>query len=475
MRRGILALAFVTGAGAAAEAAVTAEVEGGVLVVRGDAADDEVAIAPSPAGGGRVRVEAVATGVNGEDFADFTGVTSLDVDLGAGADLVRIGGTSPSARLAVRSVLVVGSDDPLDLGLTTLTVRGNVEVRCGAGADQVDLGDVAVGGGLFVDLDPREGAPGLADTFGVLNSAVRGDVDVFCGGGDDTVTIASQSAEPGPRTSFRRSVHLDLGADDDFASVVGVDVTGALRIAGGGGDDVVGALTIASFAGPLRLGSLDADLGEGANQLLLGSTSTPGTRCGALTLTGGAGTDVHVIRNAEVRGALNADLGAGGDTLRFQDAAVFKGVTAELGAGADLFSATNTQFRGTVAADGEADAVDRVLLDAGIVLRKAPVFSGFEQGDGAFAALNVRDAGDPSDRLSLNLATGAFELFLDGASQGTGTATLAAKGANVLASGAAGGATFAAKVTVTNWKGSCPVRGAGGASLAKIKDANVTD
>ena len=475
MRTGntVAILLLFLGATATAQAAATAQVDGGVLVVRGAGADDEVAIASSPDAPGTIRVEALVTKVNGSDFVDFPGVRSLDCDLGGGSDLLRIGSTDlGSDRLEVRGVLVTGAAGVLDLGFVAMSVRGNVEVTCGPLADRVDFGDVQVTGALNVDLDPRTGMAGGADVLGLLNSPVSGAVDVFCGEGDDRVTISSSTADAGQRTLFRKPVLIDLSGGADFLSFVNADAASTLRIVGGDGDDRLGLIPITALGLPPRIGALDVDLGEGANGMLLGSTTVGGTRCGNVEISAGSANDSVTLRFVELAGTVAMDLGAGTDTAVVRNASVRKTTRIELGGGdGDRLIASETRF-GKFSADGGEGANDLAQMEDGLSFKGVAAYTDFEDGQGAAVDLSIIDSADATDHLDFDLATGAFELFVDGVSTATGTAALRRKGANVSFVSAGPDFPFTAKMNVGKRSGKCTVRDATGAVVATIKDTD---
>jgi hypothetical protein len=466
----VLASAALAAAASAAEAGATATVVKGVLQIRGDAGNDELAVAPSPDTPGMVRVEALDTLVNGMGFVDFPGVKAVDVDLGDGDDLLRIG--ADEGRLALKGVKVADGGGTLDCGLIAADVKGNVDVRLGSGADILNLVDTTVSGTVLGDLDPRAGG-GTTDGFGVLNSQI-GTLNLFCGPGDEQPTVGSSDASSGSASRFK-NVTLDLGDGNDFLSFNNSEVTGLLRIAGGPGDDTLGLLFLPAFsATPLKLKALDVDAGDGRDICVVGNSTTPGSSVGKVVFRGGAGDDVLALNHVAVLLTVDGVFGDGADQYSSFEGSVKKTLKVDLGAGDDILSLLETEFLGGVTAAGGDGTNDNARLRAGLSFKLAPSLSGFETGTDVGAVIAVQSDADSGDRIELNLGTGAYQVFVDSGSVATGTATMKAKGANLTFTAAGGTHPFSAKVNFVNRSAKAVVKPTGGAAFT-ITDSDTTD
>ena len=470
-----LGACLFTAAAVPASAAATATVEGGVLTVRGDGANDQVAIARSPADPSKVRVEALVTLVNGSGFDDFSGVKSVDVDLGDGADLLRIGSTGLT-RMTLGGIAVADANGVLDVGILNAVVKGEVRIICGDGADKVDFANVTVAKSVTVETDERASVTGGLDTFGLTNSQIGGDFDLWCGAAKDTVTITSTTGSPGTPTRLKRAT-LFLSSGDDFLSFTNSEVTSSLVVHGGAGNDVVGLLYLAALGTPApKLKSLELDFAEGASSVaLVGSTTVSGTVVGNVLVKGGVGADTNSLINVQVMGAVTATLGEGADQFTLNRCIVKKAVNVELGGGLDQMISTDTVYGNAFACNGGADAGDAARMRAGTRYKLVPVFTGFEVSEGPAVIVAIHDQADQSDRLSVDLALSRFEIFIDGVSTATGSATLAAKGGSVAVT--PDGASlfrFTAKLNVAARTGTCTVTDVAGALVLKLFDKDGT-
>ena len=139
---------------------VTASVRGGVLVVRGDRAGNDLTVTQGPSGlqldGGGV------TTINGQQGpVTFEGVTrGVRISLGGGDDRLVIDGT---------------------------TVPGDVRVDTGRGADRVLVSADRIDGDLWI-----RGASG-AKTVELNSTAVGGRTDIHTGKAHDAITLADST------------------------------------------------------------------------------------------------------------------------------------------------------------------------------------------------------------------------------------------------------------------------------------------
>lgn len=275
---------------------LTASVAGGHLVLLGDAEANEVVLtAGANAGEVVITSGASATTINGEDGpATLTGVTRGIVGwLRAGDDSLRISG---------------------------LTVRGNIRLDAGAGADAITLdGDTSVAGHLRVlgglgddtiTLDALEVASNVAlgniagnDTFNANQVDIGGVLQVRGGAGDDEVSLTD--------SEIRRTVVIH-GAD---LSLNGCDLGGALVVVTGLLDGDVEIID-STIAKPTILVTR-----AGADSITLAG-STFGHTFVAVT---GLGADTVTIEECVFQGHFVLNTGLGDDVVNIQAEVVLEG------------------------------------------------------------------------------------------------------------------------------------------------------
>jgi hypothetical protein len=238
----------------------------------------------------------------------------LTILTGAGADTVNVGMPGEGAS--------AGLEGPA--ATADVAIRGALVVATGADGDEVNLGNVHVGGLALVSTD------GGADA-------------VHVGAEAPAPTTAALVGDGAPAT-FRAALGLDiaLGEGDDSAtlrSVAGAQVA----VGGGGGGDNVALADVRALVLGLRGGD-------------------------------GDGADVFNLANVHAKLAAIAT-GGGADHATIADSA-FTSLSALMGAGNDVLSLQTVKARHALLAGGEGDADE--LVEGGVNEFTHKVVSGFE-------------------------------------------------------------------------------------------------
>lgn len=195
---------------------VTVEVIDGVLTIRGDAKTNKIEVIPSGAGF-VVRSIYQYSLINGQLAAHpphsdpiFTGVTSIDIDLGDGDDEVTIAGNKPIPGLSIRTG---NGDDYVRLG-------GNIDDPFAAVSEQwIQFGyEQLINGNVVVDT-------GAGDDLFIPYAHVNGSVNVQLGAGNDSNIDLTYNAKLDPVTGY--SIYepylATFTADDGFVVELGTD------------------------------------------------------------------------------------------------------------------------------------------------------------------------------------------------------------------------------------------------------------
>lgn len=244
---------------------------------------------------------------------------SLTITTAAGADAIAIiGVVGGSVTATLGSAPTGGIGNRLTIGGTNPAyasrVAGALSIVGGGQRDFVEVLTTAVGGAVVAALGNGENYLGMLDASsaslaytggtgvdGVSSPRlrVRNGVSIVTGAGADSVFVG---AGGGGLASVGRSVVIDTGSGDDFASVAG-DVNGAVTVITGQGNDQVGVYsTSVGLDAVINTGSgndavdivglqarfnLVVSLGAGNDRVLLADITTTLAVC----LYGGPGTN----------------------------------------------------------------------------------------------------------------------------------------------------------------------------------------
>src|SRR4051812_14301632 len=298
----LAAAALVLAVPAAADAAVTSQVQGSVLTVTGDAADDNITIGVNNAGkltnnfgfGDVTDFDAATAGVQSLDSNNTVAVT---VNAGAGNDTINLSGGD-----LADSVINADAGDDIVVGSDNLD-----QINGGDGNDRVTgfRGNDVVNGGNGNDVMIWNNGDGTDDN----NGDAGGDEVLITNGTANDVMNVKPTA-----TGFRfdrTNAPFGINLKDDeklsITSFSGNDtlttepgVTIPMNIDAGSGDDTI----TTGDGADLVNGSDGNDTLNGAN----GVDRLVGDR-GADTMNGGNGDDTMVWNNGDGSDVMNGDAG----------------------------------------------------------------------------------------------------------------------------------------------------------------------
>jgi len=242
---------------------------------------------------GGVRLSAL-TGtirVNGADVtsADFSGITTLNVRLGAGDDTVSVLG---SLNLKNVTFNLGDGNNSLSVG-AGMNVTGKLSITGGTGADVVSLeGSIAKSASISLGLGN--------DDLSLLGTSFSSAVTINTGAGADLVTIDQTSL--GLNANFNNTLTINTGEDNDEVSIRNA-ATKKISVNTGDDDDTV---TLESITAN---GAISVQTGAGVDALSLLSVTQ--TASGTNTFNVGTGADTVVIAQSSLKANTNIDLGTG--------------------------------------------------------------------------------------------------------------------------------------------------------------------
>lgn len=348
---------------------ITANFEGGVLKITGDA--DTQSLTVTQAADGRLTLTTdIGTGleVNGTAVQGFMGYTlpslvtgAVSIDLGDGSDSLLLSGQVSDLDLPGALNIKSGSGNHTTTFQAGVTVGGNVKIDGGTGMDTIHLNDsVKMLGGLTIN----NGAGGsLLDAGKDADINVSGLLTVKSGAGFDKIdttmantvalggfTLKTGNDKDGSNTKLNPSGQLSIGGavsvvngagDDDLdfgdatlvtkikglvninngegsnhtdiSGMTSLDVGGAISVKGGAGSDLV---HVGLNSGSVSLAKITVNNGGGGNGTAInGETLTVN---GNITVSGGDGTDqiqIAAIKDSVITGAVKATVGEGTNSL----------------------------------------------------------------------------------------------------------------------------------------------------------------
>jgi hypothetical protein len=364
---------------------VTAFVDGGNLIVRGDNRDNGVLI--SQTGDGKYAVTGFdfgsgATNINGSADGTllFTGVTGdINVDLRKGNDALGIGNSpedlealAENCGFGVGLGIGSGSGD----GSGSASSPGNEAII----AQQFEGDKLIVPRNLIVVTgDGSDGVSVIADVEGfALITTGNGNDGVAVGNvgessdshfGDDLIILTGNGNDDACATLVTVHDHLNIqtGNGDDVVSAIGFDAGHALVITGNGSDGV----TLSQFDTDREV---VVDTGNGNDAAFLSNFSSgqgfgPNEQSGAgfITVVTGNGNDEAELSNFEADGVV-VDTGAGNDgsprgesPITVADATITADLTVVTAGGNDLVLVTNVAVRNVVVNTGAGNDSVEVL------------------------------------------------------------------------------------------------------------------
>ena len=236
----------------------------GDLLIRGDAADNEL----------RITIDTVGN----VDLVALDGTTSFDL------------GNLLTSRMTgdVRVDTRGGSDRVELVSLNGPPPVDNVVIRTGAGNDRVRMDVFDASGSISLNM------AGGNDVF-VVREVVSSGLQVQTGTGADSLDLV---------TFFPEEFDANLGAGDDEFLIE--ETSGKLRLNSGSGNDFIGLTDITGFDAVVRTGgggdSLDLEYVNGIR----------------INIATGAGIDDMIVEHSDVTGELIVNTGGGDDEIEFK-------------------------------------------------------------------------------------------------------------------------------------------------------------
>jgi hypothetical protein len=339
---------------------ISVNVSGGNLIVRGNNADNQVAILKLDTG------EYAVAGFNGTTVKGSAnpyiakGVTgNIDVDLKSGNDLLGVG-NDVAGLIALGQALgfgaAIGDAAALQTQLETLladagaparlNVPRNLIVRAGGGRDGVGIsGDI----GRDINADLGSGN----NTLAIVNSRVGDDVIARAGGQNDLVLIQESKIDE------MLDVHLGHGTNDlDVAdSSIGQS---AIVISGKNNDFV-------HFADVSIDDNVIVRTSSGADEVYVHSHDGVGIDIGGnVDIDTGSNADFVEVGEGSVGGSVNIRTGDHIDEVNLLDLQVRRNVIVLLGSGNDFLFADNVRVRGVATIDAGSGDDEVVLVNSDV-------------------------------------------------------------------------------------------------------------
>jgi hypothetical protein len=272
----------------------------------------------------------ITTG-NGDDLVLLQAVTAkgkVTVDTGNGEDRV---GLFDGTTVDKDASLSTGNGDDV-VGLKDTTIKGNLRVTSGNQQDAVGLAGGEVFGNATLDAGNTDAVRGARDSVGLTGTRIRGDLNVRTGRGEDLVGAGNDTTLTDTiQTIFTEAFGSDLvgvilagrvgvqgnasfstGDGSDDIGFFGVDVTGDATVTSGKGGDELHVVDSYARRFKLDMGNdddwasieggmanaVDAIMGSGIDRLALNLTEAPAN----VRLDGGTGEDTldsrgHITKN----------------------------------------------------------------------------------------------------------------------------------------------------------------------------------
>jgi hypothetical protein len=288
---------------------------------------------------------------------------SVLIDAGDGADTVTAGSLNPSTTTSVSAkgeFDVRLGEGPDSLVLDAVHIVGNITIDTGAGsaADQVTIGD-----GMNPEVANRTTQDGKG-------SSTKGNLLIRTGDGDDSVAVNY--------TTVAGRLSIDLGRSNGAAVLTTPNLI--VRNSSVSGNVDLGG---ESSSAPMLAGRAVS------NYIAIAAFYTGGS----LAIRGGDGADVMDIKGSLIAaGTLSMDTGAGGDTIKL-DHSIARSVVLLTGGAADVAEVT-------------ANMIDDFFLDLGLEADRCMLSGvsfrryGFATGNGALGQGRMFTFDTPTDAFS---------------------------------------------------------------------------
>lgn len=337
--------------------------------------------------GGTGAVTLTSSGLDGETVTNNNGnLTVVNTAAGAvdlskvSAELIKTGATLGAASLTVKNGAKL--EVTADLGNAASTIT-SAAATASTNTVDVKFSTVAAQTGVvFTNIktaNVEAAAPAVTGTdltFGVLdngtnNIVLTGSNDVVVSAGTaksfdasalagkltytqatDAVTTVKAGTGLATAVFAGTTVNSTFVGADGGSNVTLVNTTGTAAVTGGAGNDIVSLTGILAGAG-----TLNAELGEGANSVTANAATT-----GTINVTSGSGAD-SVSANGLTTGILAAQLGGGKDSVSATGLTTGT-LSVELGDGDDAVVLGSAIAAATIVVNGGA-GTDTVTVGAG--------------------------------------------------------------------------------------------------------------
>ena len=392
---------------------VTAAFSHGDLVLRGDDADNSVAILND--GGNLVVRGSSGTTINGSsaDFVAIVGATHIHDDL----------------RIDLR-----GGNDTLSL--QNVQVGDDVRLRSGSGNDNIAMADSQIGDDLRVDTSDGN------DTVLVQNLNVGDDTHISTGSGSDQVRVSS--------TSVDDDLRIRSASGDDAIIVSACDVGDDHTIRSGSGDDTIN-VTSTNIADDLRVSTSSGRDALVFDQIAVSDDSkfrsgtgddsvvvTDSQLADDLSVSTSSGDDFVFVDPTVVGDDVKVKTGRDNDTIVFSGANVFSDRTRiSGGSGTNLVDvdpsnqfASDPRLSGVSGNSVDAATIDTLLNDPtnGALSRVTAASNAIDSATGPTAVDDVFTTS--ASTLNVDAASGLTSNDQQSVFGGTLTASLATSPAN---------------------------------------------
>lgn len=348
---------------------VLANLYGDLLLIRGDAAANDIALTAG-AVNQQVVVTGNATNVNGtatpktfnnvravqvllndgdDVFAFDNGATAylrtLTVDGGRGNDTIGLDNIR-AGTIVVNDSL--GGNDVVNIGANAaVAARYAVSIYTNGGDDTITVNNTNIGGSLVINAGT---GTAVGDSVTVTTTNVAGSVAIVTLAGDDTVTM--RDVNIGGALSIVTGGNSAIGVD--LIELTGVTAGAAIVINSGEGADTVTLTTVTtSSLSIVTAGGVDAvtlttvnvdfglviDTGNGADTVTLDDVNAF-----SLVVNTGVGNDIDTVTIGGSGDGLDVDYftlltGAGNDVVTLSDSIIARNLVFDLGLGNDTFTA----------------------------------------------------------------------------------------------------------------------------------------
>lgn len=245
---------------------VTALIDAGSLVIRGDDANNTVEVDLT---GGNIVVRGLqGTTVNGKtgDQILITGsskiTNDLEITLGRGNDTVVVN----KGIQVGRDLIIEDTRGASTIGIVGVTIGNDLLVTTGKGNDAISISDATIGDGIAIHTGEGN------DQIAIENTTTKGSITIVTYRGDDDAVI--QGGKVG------EDLNLRMGAGNDDVVVQNATIVRNLIVQGKAGADFVvfDTLTVSGRTAARLNGGADTFVTQGKN-----------TFTGLLTANGGAG------------------------------------------------------------------------------------------------------------------------------------------------------------------------------------------